>query len=113
MMLQTSWGIDDQMLLSTGCCSCLWTNVGNGVRTPAFFILDDIPSSGRAQKGWMTLKETRTLENLTTCKECLTLTLSVPKECRMNIDLLSARLEELFNREVFRDLCYGCPLEKK
>lgn len=60
----------------------------------------------------MILKETRTLENLTTCKECLTLTLSVPKDCRMNIDLLSARLEELFNREVFRDLCHGCPLEK-
>jgi len=60
----------------------------------------------------MILKETRMLENLTTCKECLTITLTVPKECRMNVDLLSARLEEMFNREVFRDLCHGCPLEK-
>ncbi len=63
-------------------------------------------------QGWIILKETRTLENLTTCKECLTLTLSVPKDCRLNIDILSVRLEELFNREVFRDLCNGCPLEK-
>ena len=60
----------------------------------------------------MILKETRALENLTTCKECLTLTLTVPKDCRLNMDMLSVRLEELFNREVFRDLCAGCPLEK-
>jgi hypothetical protein len=62
--------------------------------------------------GWMILKETRTLENLTTCKECITLTLSVPKDCRLNMDTLSVRLEEFFNREFFRDLCHGCPLEK-
>jgi len=60
----------------------------------------------------MTLKEIRTLENLTTCMECLTITLSVPKDCRLDMDTLSARLEELFNREVFRDLCHGCPLER-
>lgn len=73
---------------------------------------DDIRFRGQTLRGWMILKEMRTLENLTTCKECLTLTLSVPKDCRLNMDMLSVRLEELFNREVFRDLCHGCPLEK-
>ena len=61
----------------------------------------------------MNLKETLTLENLTTCQECLTLTLSVPKDCRLNTDLLSVRLREIFNRELLRDLCDGCPLERK
>ena len=79
---------------------------------PAFFMTYDIRSMSRASQGWMILKETRTIENLTKCKECITLTLTVPKDCRLNIDILSVRLEELFNREVFRDLCHGCPLEK-
>lgn len=82
------------------------------MRTSAFIILDERTSHGPGPKGWIILKETRMLENLTTCKECLTLTLTVPKDCRLNMDLLSVRLEELFNREVFRDLCHGCPLER-
>jgi len=61
----------------------------------------------------MILKETRTIENLTKCKECITLTLTVPKDCHLDMDVLSVRLQELFNREVFRDLCHGCPLETK
>jgi len=59
------------------------------------------------------LKETRVLDNLTTCRECLTLTLSLPKDCRLDVDMLSARIQDLFNREVLRDLCDGCPLDKK
>lgn len=57
------------------------------------------------------MEEHRVLDNLTTCSECIRLTLVVPKDCRMNVDLLENRLRELFNREVFRDLCDGCPKE--
>lgn len=28
----------------------------------------------------------------------------------MDADILASRVKELFNREVFKDLCYGCPL---
>jgi len=53
------------------------------------------------------------LENLSTCSHCIRLNLIVPKECRMDADMLASRVRELFNREVFRDLCHGCPMEKK
>lgn len=53
------------------------------------------------------------LENLTTCSQCIKLTLVVPKQCRMDADILAGRVKELFNREVFRDLCHGCPLESR
>ncbi len=56
------------------------------------------------------MDEFKTLENLTTCSECIRLTLVVPRECRMDADILASRVKELFNREVFKDLCYGCPL---
>ncbi len=58
------------------------------------------------------MDEKRTLENLTTCSECITLTLKVPKNCRLNADLLTARVAEVFDKELLRDLCHGCPLEK-
>ncbi len=56
--------------------------------------------------------ETRTLKNMTTCSQCITLTLKVPKDCRLNADLLSSRVAELFNKELLRDLCHDCPLER-
>lgn len=59
----------------------------------------------------MILKETRTLENMTTCSECLTITLSLPEGCRLSLDVLAVRLTEIINSEVLRDLCSGCPLE--
>ena len=73
--------------------------MGTRLETRAFFMPDDIRFAGRTTRGRMILKETRTIENLTTCKECLTLTLTVPKDCRLNMDMLSVRLEDLFNRE--------------
>ena len=51
------------------------------------------------------------LENLTTCSQCIKLTLVVPKECRMDADMLAGRLKQMFDRELFKDLCRGCPLE--
>ena len=65
---------------------------------------------GLKPRGSGTLDEYKTLENLTTCSECIRLTLVVPKECRMDADILAGRVRELFNREVFKDLCHGCPL---
>lgn len=59
------------------------------------------------------MEENRTLDDLTTCSQCIRLSLVVPKECRMDADLLAGRVRELFNREVFRDLCHGCPMERK
>lgn len=58
------------------------------------------------------MEENRTLENLTTCSRCIRLSLVVPRDCRMDADLLAGRLTELFNREVFRGLCAGCPMER-
>jgi len=58
------------------------------------------------------VEEERTLEDLTTCSQCITMTLKLPKTCRLNADLLSARVAEMFNKELLRDLCHGCPLEK-
>lgn len=57
--------------------------------------------------------EERTLSNLTTCSECITLTLSVPKDCRLDVDIVASRVSEMFKKELLRDLCYGCPLEKR
>lgn len=58
------------------------------------------------------MEEERVLEDLTTCSECITLTLKLPKNCRLNADLLSVRIAEMFNKELLRDLCHGCPLER-
>lgn len=54
---------------------------------------------------------TRTLENLTTCKECIRISLVVPGDCRLDADLLSGRVTEMFVAGVFRDLCAGCHRE--
>lgn len=59
------------------------------------------------------MEEVRTLEKMTTCSECIKLSVVVPKQCRMDADMLVVRLRELFNREVFRGLCDGCPMERK
>ena len=58
------------------------------------------------------MEEKRILENLTTCSQCITLTLTLPKTCRLNADLLSMRVAEVFDKELLRDLCHGCPLER-
>ena len=51
------------------------------------------------------------LENLTTCKECIKISLVVPSDCRLDADLLSGRVTEMFVAGVFRDLCAGCHRE--
>jgi hypothetical protein len=58
------------------------------------------------------LEEEKVLDNLTTCRECIKLRVVVPKECRLNADILAGRVGELFKKEVLRDLCRGCPLEQ-
>ncbi len=57
------------------------------------------------------MEEHRLLENLTTCSQCIKLTMVVPRECRMDADMLAGRLKQMFDRELFKDLCRGCPLE--
>jgi hypothetical protein len=57
------------------------------------------------------LEEERVLDSLTTCRECIKLRIVVPRECRLNADILAQRVSELFKTEVLRDLCHGCPLE--
>jgi|GEM_PF-1201813 len=56
--------------------------------------------------------EKKTLGDLTNCRQCLTLTLSVPKNCRLSADVLASRVQEMFDKDLFSDLCSGCPLEK-
>lgn len=57
--------------------------------------------------------EKRTITDMTTCSQCITLTIDLPKECRLNADMLESRAKELFKKEMLRDLCRGCPLENE
>lgn len=56
--------------------------------------------------------EKKSVSNPTSCSECLTLTLVVPKNCHVNIDLLASEIQKLFEKPIFRDVCAGCPLER-
>ena len=55
--------------------------------------------------------EKRVLDNITTCSQCITITIDLPKECRLEADMLAERAKECFKKEIFRDLCRGCHLE--
>ena len=65
------------------------------------------------EEGGVHLAEKRIITNTTTCSQCITLTIDLPKECRLNADMLESRAKDLFNKEILRDLCRGCPLENR
>jgi len=54
-----------------------------------------------------------TVRNLSNCSEEIIITLDLPRDCRLSAVLLEERVKELFKEEILRDLCDGCPLEKK
>lgn len=51
------------------------------------------------------------IDGVTTCSKCIRITVTVPKECRLNAELLGERTKQVFRKELLRDLCHGCPLE--
>lgn len=51
------------------------------------------------------------IDGVTTCSKCIRLTIAIPKECRLNAEMLSERTKQVFQKELLRDLCRGCPLE--
>jgi hypothetical protein len=73
-----------------------------------FFILQGLFPQA---EGGVYLAEKRTITDTTTCSQCITLTIDLPKECRLNADILESRMKDIFKKELLRDLCRGCPLE--
>ncbi len=62
-------------------------------------------------EGGVRLAEKRVVTDTTTCSQCITIIIDLPKDCRLNGDMLAARVKECFKKEIFRDLCRGCHLE--
>jgi len=48
----------------------------------------------------------------TTCTQGVVLTLNLPKDCRLNENILSEYVERIFVEGLLKELCAGCPLEK-
>ena len=88
--------------------SLLSNDVTNKHNTSAVFHREGFQMGGSASS---VLEEDRNFDNLTSCRECIYLTLKLPTNCRLNTDLLSERIANIFNKELLRDLCNGCPLE--
>ena len=51
------------------------------------------------------------IEDLTTCSQCIKIRIYVPKDCRLNLELLEQQTRHLFGKEILKELCRGCPLE--
>lgn len=51
------------------------------------------------------------IDGITTCSQCIRITVVLPKECRLNAEMLGDRVRDVFRKETLRDLCRGCPLE--
>jgi hypothetical protein len=51
------------------------------------------------------------IDGVTTCSKCIKITITVPEECRMTAEMLGERTKQIFQKELLRDLCRGCPLE--
>ena len=51
------------------------------------------------------------IEGVTTCSQCIKITVAIPKECRLNAEMLGERTKQIFQKELLRDLCRGCPFE--
>ncbi len=52
------------------------------------------------------------VKDATTCSETITITLELPKNCRLTGGMIEDRGRELFKEAIFKDVCRGCPLEK-
>ena len=57
--------------------------------------------------------EKKIIRDATTCSECITITLDLPKNCRLNEDMIETMAKELFKQASFKDVCRGCPLENR
>jgi hypothetical protein len=51
------------------------------------------------------------IEGVTSCSQCIKITVAIPKECRLNAEMLGERTKQIFQKELLRDLCRGCPFE--
>lgn len=51
------------------------------------------------------------IDGVTTCSKCIRITVTIPRECRLNAEMLGERTKQVFRKELLRDLCHGCPLE--
>jgi len=56
--------------------------------------------------------ESRTVYNVSKCSENISITINLPKGCRLDIDTLGKYISELFVEGLLKDLCSGCPFEK-
>jgi len=81
---------DQNALLSSQGIRLRWVPFGGGRDTPGQKIL---------------------IEGVTTCSQCIKITVAIPKECRLNSEILGERTKQLFQKELLRDLCRGCPFE--
>ncbi|HDP96683.1 MAG TPA: hypothetical protein ENN25_03205 [Euryarchaeota archaeon] len=49
--------------------------------------------------------------NQSACSQQIVITIDLPMDCRLNEEIIGERIKEIFNKELLRDLCTGCPLE--
>ena len=51
------------------------------------------------------------IDGVTTCSKCIRITVTIPRECRLNAEMLGERTKQVFRKELLRGLWRGCPLE--
>ena len=56
--------------------------------------------------------ERRVIRNVSTCSEGVRVIIDLPKECRVDADLLGEYVAKILIEGFIRNLCAGCPLER-
>jgi hypothetical protein len=57
------------------------------------------------------MENLRNRTNVTSCSECITITLTVPKDCRIDADGIADLAAQCLSSESIRQVCRGCPLQ--
>jgi len=52
------------------------------------------------------------LSNQSSCSERISITIDLPKDCRLDADILREHVSQIFVEGLLKNLCSGCPLEK-
>ncbi len=60
-------------------------------------------------RGDLTMEDSKSRANVTLCSECITITIAVPKDCRMDADAIADMAAECLSSGAIRRLCEGCP----
>lgn len=56
--------------------------------------------------------ERRIIRNVSTCSEGIRVTIDLPKDCRLEADVMGEYVAKILVEGLIQNLCAGCPLEK-